>query len=124
MLVFYPGIMRAMSDEHLISSLEQEPMTAIDLELLHRFKRSLDDKGVSLDDIEPHIAEALASYPPEDFLVDIGDMLFELSKNLKGDNRGVLLSILDKLTVLEDVVRNQSDYGRSELKEILKIERK
>ncbi len=120
MLTLHPEVMASMESEHLISSLHCEPLTPIEKELLKRWECALDDKGIDISDIKPHIAEALASYPPEDFLTEISDQVFQLSEILRGDNKTKATAILTKLTELEDVVRNQSDYGRSELKEILK----
>lgn len=120
MLTCHPEVMASMRDEHLISSLYSEPLSPIEKELLKRWEDALDNKGIDVCDIEPHVAEALASYPPEDLLTEIGDDLFKLCESLRGDNKLKATAILTKLTELEDNVRNQSDHGRSELKEILK----
>lgn len=107
-----------MTDEHLLSSLHGEHLSPCEKELLTRWEcalRDLDTRKRS-DEIEPRIAEALASYPPEDFLSGISDDLRELAE---GKHKDKILQILEDLDDLAQCIHNQSEYGRSELREIL-----
>lgn len=110
MLTLDPGTMYGMTDEHL---------TPCERELLKRWECALDSKGVSIDEIEPNIAEALGSYPAEDFLSELQSQLRELSGNLRGANKEKCLEILEGVDDLAQCIHNQSEYGRSELRSIL-----
>lgn len=119
MLTLDPGTMVGMTDNHLLSSLHCEHLTPCERELLKRWETALDAKGISIDDIEPNIAEALAVYPGEDFLAELQSELRELSTNLRGNNKDKCLEILEGLDDLAQCIHNQSEYGRSELWSIL-----
>lgn len=121
MLTLDPGTMAGMTDEHLLSSLHGEHLTPCERELLKRWEYALRelDTRLRVDEIEPHIAEALASYPPEDFLSGISDDLRKLAGEVRGVNKYVCLQIFEDLDDLARCIHNQSEYGRSELKEIL-----
>lgn len=121
MITLDPGTMAGMTDEHLFASLRGEHLTPCERELLKRWERALIrlDTARYVDEIEPNIAEALASYPGEDFLSGISDDIRELSANVRGDNKEKCLSILESLDDLAQCINNQSEYGRSELMEIL-----
>ena len=121
MLTLDPGTMAGMTDEHLLSSLHGEHLTPCERELLKRWECALRDLDIRkrVDEIEPHIAEAMASYPPEDFLSDILYDLQELSGNVRGANKDKCLELLEDLDDRAQCIHNQSEYGRSELKEIL-----
>lgn len=80
-----------------------------------------EEKINSIAGIEAHLSEAKSCFPAEDFLEPIRWELQELHKNLRGANREKLGGILESMDDLAQLVFNESDYGRDELKQALSI---
>lgn len=116
--------MAAMDDDHLIRSLECEPMimrTAAEIELMARCERLADElaERPEVDTIEARVSEAIAQFPEEDFLDKLVDRVFELGEKLRGDNKAEAHAIAKELTELGQSVANAATYGAEELDQIL-----
>lgn len=113
-----------MDDDHLIRSLECEPLimrTPAELELIARLEAAHDElaERPEADAIDARVTEAIAQYPEEDFLEKLVDRVFELGEKLLGDNKAEAHAIAKELTELGQTVANAADYGREELDQIL-----
>jgi len=126
MIHFNPACMAAMSDEHLIASLEAQASsltsTAAEAELIRRLEAAIDAKDDMLDssDVAITVGEAVAQYPAEDFLDPIIDRINTLSKKLSGDNRDELNSISEALFDLAGETSRAAEYGADELNKLIK----
>ena len=74
-----------------------------------------------LNGIEVKIKEGMTQFPAEDFLQGPIKRLHQLAKKLRGDNRSEVLAIIESLDDIAQCTFNSADYGRSELKDALKI---
>lgn len=70
----------------------------------------------SLEDAKAYIDEASSQYPVEGFLQAHKERLSTLLKNLRGDNRKTLESIIEDLDTLAMSTYHESEYGRDELR--------
>lgn len=107
-----------------------KPFESLSLQEEYRMTGKLSDESISAlldapppvkhDDIVPHVQEAMAQFPTEDFLSSIIGRLHELHKNLRGGNRETMQGIIEALDDVAQCTFNAADYGRSELREIVK----
>ena len=79
------------------------------------------EKAADLDDVKVKVEEGMTQFPAEDFLEGIKNRMFELSKKLRGANKEELQGIIEQLDDIAQCTFNASDYGRSELRDAIKM---
>ena len=83
------------------------------------------DRLDAIEGIDAHLSEAKASYPYEDFMVDILASLRSFSKSIDSKTpinaiREAIVCLIEDVETLQDEVNQSSDYGRDELRQALK----
>lgn len=110
--MFYASNMSAEEEFRITGTLNPGAIeTLLDRETLLR----------NLDGIDVKIEEGMAQFPSEDFLQGTINRLHQLAKKLRGENRLKVLAIIECLDDLAQCTFNAADYGRSELKDALKM---
>lgn len=82
---------------------------------------ALSEHVCDLSDAVIKVREGMGQFPAEDFLSDVQEKLNKLRDKLRGDNKDTLSGILESLEDIAQCTFNASDYGRSELKDAIKI---
>jgi hypothetical protein len=68
----------------------------------------------------PCVHEAMGQFPSEDFLQEPLDKLRDLVKRMRGDNRETLTAIIEELNTIATQQVHATEYGKEELKKVLK----
>lgn len=68
-----------------------------------------------------HLDEARASFPGEDFMENLAELIRDVHKRVKGDNKIQLGYALELVENIRSEVSNSADYGRDELRKLRAI---